>query len=113
MPHIIIEHSVNSLKPTTLTPMLHSMKQVVIETQLFEAKNIKIRLHPVEHSLLDETYQGFVHIQCRIHNGRGDKDKQVLSKILCDEIQQWVKENTVITVEVVDMDTASYSKTTT
>ena len=45
MPHIIIEHSLNSFKAQNTANLLKEIHHVVETSNLFNRDNIKIRLH--------------------------------------------------------------------
>lgn len=110
MPHVIIEHSIKAFDKSLNQSMLNSIAKAVEQTLLFDIDNIKIRLHPVSDFLLSKELQHFIHIQCRIHIGRTEAQKTHLSKAVLDAITGYSKLKTVITVEIVDIDTGSYSK---
>ena len=110
MPHVIIEHSIKAFDQSLNQRILASVAKVIEQTLLFNIDNIKVRLHPVSDYLLAKDLEQFIHIQCRIHIGRSEAQKTQLSQAVLDAITGYTKLKTVITVEVVDMDTSSYSK---
>lgn len=110
MPHIIIEHSLTSLDTNIQETLLDDLFNSVTNTKLFAENNIKVRLHPISFFKLATSHHGFIHIQCRIHTGRSQQEKQQLSESILLVIQKYAKSKTVITVEVIEMDTTSYAK---
>jgi len=112
MPHIIIEHSERAYNDYEPQALLTSIVQALAETTLFNMDNIKARLHPTHHFWLSEQFDDFVHVQCRIHQGRSTEQKRLLSDSVLNRLSKQCNSKTVITVEIVDMDTESYSKRT-
>jgi 5-carboxymethyl-2-hydroxymuconate isomerase len=110
MPHIIIEHSQNAFNPLELNAVLNDVAMAISNTKLFSPQNIKVRLHPAEHFLLDASLSGFIHVQCRIHKGRSSNQKKAVSESVLNSLTTYSKNATVITVEIVDMEQASYTK---
>lgn len=108
MPHCIIEHS----------PALsaHSLNQSVftgaLASSLFdsEGRDIKVRSLAYDHYQTGKQVQDFVHVQLRILSGRSAEQKAKLSQAVMDELSSLHLQHTSITVEVIDMDRASYQK---
>lgn len=113
MPHIIIEHSLSSLNKDRHQILLNKLFKNVEATGLFNTANIKVRLNPTAAFRLATDYDGFIHTQCRIHTGRSQQDKQRLSDSLLLVLKEFANKRTVITVEVIEMDSTSYTKTIT
>lgn len=90
--------------------MLDALHQTLVASGLFEAGHIKLRAMPLTHYRLGGARQHFLHAQLRIHRGRSEEQKQKLSRRVLETLrgQQWPLQ--VITVEVVEMDRASYAK---
>ncbi len=110
MPHIIIEHSLNSFKAQNTANLLKEIHHVVETSNLFNRDNIKIRLHKVDDFLLDCEYQHFIHVQCRVHIGRTQNQQQELTTRLVDSLAKFARPQTVITCEIVEMNRDSYRK---
>ncbi|WP_028486480.1 5-carboxymethyl-2-hydroxymuconate Delta-isomerase [Thiomicrorhabdus chilensis] len=111
MPHIIIEYSQESLSRKLVKFLLSEAFYAVKSTRLFDEQNIKVRAHPVEHYQLGESDSGFMHIICRIHTGKTQDEKQLLTQTLLKSVKGVMMSSMVITVEVVEMDDSSYAKT--
>lgn len=110
MPHIIIEYSQDSLPSTSLKGFVEGAFEAVKATGLFNADNIKVRAHPVMDYRLGLPDSGFIHVMCRIHSGKTDVQKLLLSQSLLVSLQNGLSKAVVITVEVIEMDEMSYSK---
>lgn len=110
MPHIIIEYSQDRFSSTTPKNWVADAFESVVATGLFKTNNIKVRAHPVIEYRLGLHNAGFIHVICRIHAGKTDVQKLLLSQSLLVSLQNGLSEPVVITVEVVEMDEMSYSK---
>lgn len=110
MPHIIIEYSQESFSSTTPKKWVDEAFEAVKATGLFKADNIKVRAHPVVDYRLGLPDSGFMHVMCRIHSGKTDVQKLLLSQSLLVSLQNGLSDAVVITVEVIEMDEMSYSK---
>ncbi len=92
--------------------MLDAVHAAAAATGLFDESHIRVRAIPVTYYRIAGRYAHFIHAQCRIHPGRDDAQKRVLSTALLKAMkaQQWPA--TSVTVEVVEMDRATYAKYT-
>lgn len=110
MPHIIVEYSQDTVPSTMLKRWVDGAFETVKATGLFKTDNIKVRAHPVMDYRLGLPDSGFIHVMCRIHSGKTDVQKLLLSQSLLVSLQNGLSKAVVITVEVVEMDEMSYSK---
>jgi len=110
MPHLIIEYSETTVTDIQVDTMMEAVHQAAVATGLFEEANIKIRAIPLRHYRLGHESGGFIHAQCRIHEGRSAEQKRQLSEAVLEALCDIPLSVRVTTVEVVEMDTASYSK---
>ena len=110
MPHIIVEYADDVFNPQGAELLTGMLFVAVEETGLFEPQNIKVRSHPVIVYKTAFEDKGFAHVQCRIHQGRSVDQKKTLTQAVMNVFKKIELSGCVITVEVVDMDTESYSK---
>lgn len=110
MPHIIIEFSQGQADTERITALLDAVHKAAASTGLFDEDHIRVRAYPCEHFYMGGEKKHFIHVQLRIHSGRDEGQKQQLSRAVLQAIkaQQWSARS--ITVEVVDMDRATYAK---
>lgn len=110
MPHCIIEHS------TSLDgePLVASVFAGTLQSGLFEAdgRDIKVRSIAYQHYLTGPEKGNFVHVTVKILSGRTPEQKQVLSQSVLAHLQKLERPGCSLTVEVVDIDRASYAKVT-
>ena len=114
MPHIIVEHSLDLVDPLKANGLLDTIFVAVESTGLFNLENIKVRLHPVDDYKLGLASSGFIHVTCRIHQGKTEQQKQQLTQSVLNAIALWMQQarrSCVITVELVELGRASYAKT--
>ncbi|WP_192891471.1 5-carboxymethyl-2-hydroxymuconate Delta-isomerase [Vibrio bathopelagicus] len=108
MPHCIIEHS------STING--HQLNQKVflgaMESQLFSptGEDIKVRSLAYQHYQTGEEKEDFVHVSVRILSGRQESDKVRLSESILNQLLTLSLSSASLTVEIIDIDRASYSK---
>jgi 5-carboxymethyl-2-hydroxymuconate isomerase len=110
MPHFVIEYSETTVAEIQVDTMMEAVYGAAVDSGLFEEANIKIRAIPLKHYRLGHESGGFIHAQCRIHEGRNAEQKRQLSEAILNALCEIPLSVRVTTVEVVEMDTASYSK---
>ncbi|MGY3571899.1 5-carboxymethyl-2-hydroxymuconate Delta-isomerase [Vibrio paucivorans] len=108
MPHCIIEHS-PSIDSNALNQLVF---KGAMASKLFapDGSDIKVR------SLVYQSYQSggrkqeFVHVSAKILSGRSEADKCLLSQCILKQLLELGLADASLTVEVVDIDRASYTK---
>ena len=113
MPHCIIEHS-SSIDSKTLIPLVFNAS---MESSLFEkdGSDIKVRVVPFTHyqtGVLQSAASpaDFIHVTLKILSGRNTEQKLMLSKLVLESLTTLTLKGCSTSVEVVDIDRASYSK---
>jgi len=111
MPHCIIEHSSTINAGDLLKPVFEG----ALKSALFDKNghDIKVRAVPFTHYLTGLEKSDFVHVILKILSGRTTQQKLLLSKTIINEIKSLNLLNCSITVEVVDIQRETYSKTLT
>ncbi|KPL99993.1 5-carboxymethyl-2-hydroxymuconate Delta-isomerase [Vibrio splendidus] len=108
MPHCIIEHS------STIDGQQLNQKVFLgaMESQLFSptGEDIKVRSLAYQHYQTGEVKEDFVHVSVRILSGRNEGIKTMLSKSILDQLLTLPLSNASLTVEIIDIETSSYSK---
>ncbi len=112
MPHLIIEYSETLATEAQVPALLEVVHAAARASALFPESHIKTRVVPVKFYRVGSGGGSFIHAQLRIKSGRSDAQKRSLSSAVLAAIksQRWPAD--VVTVEVVDMDVASYAKST-
>lgn len=110
MPHLLIEYPQERITPEQMAPLLDVVHAAAMDTGLFDESHIRIRAIPFTHYLAAGHKDPYIHVQCRIHVGRTDEQKRLLSEAVLAAMREQGLAVKVITVEVVEMDKPSYAK---
>ncbi|MEN3159738.1 5-carboxymethyl-2-hydroxymuconate Delta-isomerase [Alkalimonas sp. NCh-2] len=108
MPHCIVEHSA-SLDSELILPLVFSG---ALKSELFETdgSDIKVRAITYYSYVTGPEKADFVHVVVKILSGRTLEQKQLLSKSVLAQLQKLELQTCSLTVEVVDIERASYAK---
>ena len=110
MPHLIIEYPAQITTATQVETMLAAVYRAAAGSGLFDEAHIRVRAWPLEHYQLGGERRAFMHAQCRIHAGRAVAQKKALSEAVLAALHELAWAVEVITVEVVELEQASYAK---
>ena len=108
MPHCVIEHAA-SLDAGALVPAVFAAAK---SAGLFEpdGADIKVRAIAYDHYLTGPAKSDFVHVSIRLLSGRTVEQKQLLSQAVLAQLQTLALPRCSLTVEVIDIERASYAK---
>ncbi len=106
MPHCIVEHS-SSLAADVLMPLVF---EGTMKSKLFQEKDVKVRTQAFTHYQTGKEKVDFIHVTLKILLGRNEEQKANLSQSVLEELMTLKLADCSISVEVVDIDTASYAK---
>ncbi|WP_070964377.1 5-carboxymethyl-2-hydroxymuconate Delta-isomerase [Vibrio sonorensis] len=110
MPHCIVEHSSQLTARCKPEHILNAVYQGALNSGLFEGPDIKTRLQPFYHAWTKNQHGEFIHVVVKILTGRDRDQKKALSNMVLKELETLGLSHLSLTVEIVDIDTASYSK---
>lgn len=113
MPHLVIEYSRQLEDTISIATLVRNGQRAMTDTGLFNASAIKTRAVPYRDFVLgnDEGGDGrFIHAEVRILEGRTTEQKEALSAAIFNSLCESAPEVPEISVEVRDMQKASYSK---
>jgi 5-carboxymethyl-2-hydroxymuconate isomerase len=110
VPHLIIEFPADRLAAGQIESLLDAVHRGAVGTGLFDESHIRIRAIPLEHYRLGGERAPFVHVQCRIHAGRDEAQRQSLSEAVLAAVRAEGLPLKVITVEVVTLSRSDYAK---
>ena len=110
MPHLVIEYPQDRLEVVQVEGLLDAVNDAAVATELFKVSHIRVRAIPQAHYRAGGRKEPFIHVQCRIHAGRTEEQKKQLSEAVLGAIREQGLAVKVITVEVLEMDGASYAK---
>ena len=108
MPHCVIEHSAKFDSDMVMAKVFEG----AFQSRLFEAdgSDIKVRARVFEHFLTGNTKADFIHVSLNILSGRSAAQKAHLSETVLKQLAVLAIAPSSISVEVVDIDRASYRK---
>ena len=108
MPHCIVEYSAALDAKAILTAVFDG----ALQSELFEpgGADIKVRAQPFQQHISGAKHRDFIHVQLRILSGRNLEQKQHLSQSVLNQLLKLDLNSCSHTVEVVDIDRASYAK---
>jgi 5-carboxymethyl-2-hydroxymuconate isomerase len=111
MPHCIIEYSEDVLSSVNQRQLIDSVLMGTKKSELFQLDHIKLRTKSYEFYQKGDVEQaGFIHVTVRILQGRTIEQRQDLSEKVLLEFDNLALKDMTITVEIIEMETASYSK---
>lgn len=110
MPHLILEYAQDLASTEEISRLVVAVHEAAVTSGLFEKSHIKTRAIPVSIYRTGEGRSTFIHVQVRLHSGRTQAQKQALSTAVLDAIRHQGLPVGECTVEIVDMDRATYSK---
>ena len=108
MPHCVIEHSAK----IDGEALVSSVYEGALESNLFEPEgsDIKVRAVPYSYFKTGNVDINFVHVTLRILSGRSVIQKTNLTQLVLAQLKALQISNCYISVEVADIDRASYAK---
>lgn len=110
MPHLIVEFPQDAVAPHQVAGLLDAAHRAAVASGLFDTSHVKSRALPLAYYRRGSDDRPFVHAQLRIKPGRSAAQKQALSQAVLAAIRGQGLAVAVITVEVVELDAASYAK---
>lgn len=110
MPHLIIEYAQDLASTEQVPALLDAVHEAALSTGLFDEHHIRTRAIPVTFYRTGTGKGPFIHAQLRIHRGRNEAQKRELSEAVLAALRAQGWPARTITVEVVDMDVATYAK---
>tara|TARA_B110000091_G_scaffold213393_1_gene262637 strand:- start:3548 stop:3892 length:345 start_codon:yes stop_codon:yes gene_type:complete len=108
MPHFILDCSENILKLKEPKAVLKEVFETAFETGLFERNDIKVRLNPYKHSLVQSAESDFIHVFGNIMEGRTAAQKAKLSKMIVTKLKWMFQEVPIISINIRDFEKSSY-----
>ncbi len=109
MPHCIIEYSQKLESSLDIKALVQCVHSSTLASGLFSEQAIKSRAIAYEHYQTGGSDGPFIHITIRLFDGRTGEQKAALSRAVLDDVIGQMKDVGSVTVEIVDIDKASYS----
>ncbi|WP_158838518.1 5-carboxymethyl-2-hydroxymuconate Delta-isomerase [Polaribacter sp. L3A8] len=112
MPHFILDCSENILELREPRKVLEAVFETAFSTGLFDRDEIKVRLNPFKHSLVQSEAADFIHVFGNIMEGRTDEQKSDLSYAIVATLTTLFPKVPVISMNVREFENASYCNKT-
>lgn len=109
MPHFIAHCSRSVLQQTTQKELLHLIHKAALSSNLFQEKDIKVRLQPFDELMVGgEENTPFFHIFAYIMQGRTEQQKKDLSRRMINTVNLELKEIQVVSMNITDFEKETY-----
>jgi len=108
MPHFVVDCSKRLLEIQDEASILTRLHRVVNATGLFEASDIKIRVHPFETCFVGGGRENFIHTFAWIMEGRTVEQRAALSKAIVSELAAMFPGLARIAANVAEFEKATY-----
>ena len=108
MPHFVLDCSENILELQNPRKVLQEILETAYSTGLFEKNDIKVRLNPFKHLLVQGSDYDFIHVFANIMEGRTTEQKSNLSKQVVKKLKFLYPEVPIISINIRDFERATY-----
>ncbi|MEZ5815369.1 MAG: 5-carboxymethyl-2-hydroxymuconate Delta-isomerase [Alphaproteobacteria bacterium] len=110
MPHIIVEHSSNIALDTP--DFLAALHKTVASHESVNIGAIKTRAIPLDYTIAGDENDAdtLMHITLKLLPGRDDATRKAMAQALYDTAQSFIRPTVSLSVEVMELDAASYTK---
>ncbi len=113
MPHIIVEYAGHLDETHCMTGMCQTLFDAAVSCGVFpDTTAIKVRAIPCPFSRIGTEPQSFAHVTIRLLAGRDDAVKANLTQIILAALDQALPDVGSLSVDIKDIDTATYAKRT-
>ena len=112
MPHFILDCSENILELQDPRKVLEAVLETAFSTGLFERNDIKVRLNPFKHSLVQGGKADFIHVFGNIMEGRTADQKAELSFAIVTTLNTLFPQVPIVSMNVRDFEKESYCNKT-
>ena len=108
MPHFILDCSENIITLQEPRKVLEAVFETAFSTGLFDRDDIKVRLNPFKHSLVQSGEADFIHVFGNIMQGRTTLQKAKLSKSIVSKLKGMFPSVDFIAMNINDFEKATY-----
>jgi 5-carboxymethyl-2-hydroxymuconate isomerase len=110
MPHCIIEYSANLNDDAFRSTIMRAVYSGTYSSGLFSSDDIKVRVIPYAYYTAQDQQQSFIHVVLKILSGRSVEQKSLLSGLVLEKLEKLHLTEISLTVEVIEIERASYAK---
>lgn len=113
MPHIIVEYAGHLDETHCMTDLCQTLFDAAAASGVFpDTSAIKVRTIPCPFSRIGTEPQTFAHATIRLLAGRSDDVKAALTQTILNTLDQALPDVGSLSVDIKDIDTATYAKRT-
>jgi len=112
MPHFILDCTERVLEIQEPRKVLEEVFETAFATGLFGRNDIKVRLNPFQHSLVQSGEADFIHVFGNIMEGRTAEQKANLSKVIVTKLKELFPDVPIISMNIRDFTKESYCNKT-
>lgn len=112
MPHFVLDCSENILELQKPREVLEEVFETAFSTGLFERNDIKVRLNPFKHFLVQGSDANFIHVFANIMEGRTTEQKSNLSKLIITKLKFMFPKTPIISINIRDFEKDTYCNRT-
>lgn len=109
MPHFVIDCSENILKIKTPKEIIQKVHNTAESTDLFDIRDIKVRINPFKYFSIGNTTEDFIHVFANIMEGRTTAQKKDLSERIITKLKLMFPEVPTISINIRDFEKATYA----
>ncbi|MEX2525060.1 MAG: 5-carboxymethyl-2-hydroxymuconate Delta-isomerase [Gammaproteobacteria bacterium] len=110
MPHLVIEYSKGIEGKVSMESLMERTYQAAVAAQVMNPDDIKVRALPYSHYRLARQDGDFVHVTCRLLEGRTSEEKVRLSTEIRGYLSELLPDVYSLSVDIVDMNPDAYKK---
>ncbi|RLK00199.1 5-carboxymethyl-2-hydroxymuconate Delta-isomerase [Tenacibaculum discolor] len=108
MPHFVIDCSENIIKLKSPKEIIQKVYDTAESTNLFDKRDIKVRINPFDYYTVGNTNDDFIHIFANIMEGRSTLQKKNLSEKIVTELKLMFPKVPIISINIRDFEKATY-----
>lgn len=113
MPHIIVEYSADLDDRHNMQMLCQALFDAARDCSVFpDPSAIKVRATPCQNWVLDGSVDGFVHVTVRLMKGREAATQAIVTNALLAVLGTRLVDVGSLTVDINDIDPATYAKRT-
>ena len=112
MPHFTLDCSENILELQEPKKVLEEVFESAFSTGLFGRYDIKVRMNPFKHSLVQGSDADFIHVFANIMEGRTTEQKNNLSKLIITKLKFMFPDVPIISINIRDFEKDTYCNRT-
>ena len=108
MPHFVMECSENVLTVLSSAQIMKTVNEVVLESELFDPKNIKVRIKSYADYISAGDNTDFLHVFAYIMQGRNAEQKSKLSHTVITRLKKVLPNVPIISMNVMEFEKDTY-----